>query len=87
MGQSPSAYSRRYHPRRFVDHQSTPESKAYGQPDHVRYYGRDYQDQLKAAGFEILVLKKEETVPPDLLAKLSVAPKTEIWICLKINRA
>jgi predicted SAM-dependent methyltransferase len=32
-----------------------PEDRAlhFGQSDHVRWYGRDFRDRLKAAGFEI----------------------------------
>ena len=34
---------------------SSPEDRAahFGQPDHVRFYGADFRDRLRAAGFEI----------------------------------
>ena len=32
-----------------------PRIAAFGQEDHVRIYGRDYQDRLEEAGFEVTI--------------------------------
>ena len=38
----------------------------FGQSDHVRYYGRDFRDRLRAAGF---VLEEYQAAPEDCVAK------------------
>ncbi len=37
--------------------------EAFGQPDHVRIYGRDYADRLREAGFEVRSLDYAGTLP------------------------
>ncbi len=37
--------------------------RLYGKFDHVRYYGRDYVDRLKAAGFEVEVVDLSSGMP------------------------
>jgi SAM-dependent methyltransferase len=38
--------------------------RAFGQKDHVRWYGRDYRERLRGVGFEV-----EEVFPEDRLSK------------------
>ncbi len=52
----------------------------FGQPDHVRQYGTDILLRLNDAGFSTTVLRKEELLPPDLLAQVSVECEREVWI-------
>lgn len=53
--QVPIDYSREYTYEDFSI--TTPEGreKAFGQDDHVRWYGRDYKDRLARAGFTVMV--------------------------------
>ncbi len=46
--------------------------RRYGQEDHVRQYGRDYHERLRAAGFDVLALDKSAIVGPEDLARLAV---------------
>ncbi len=57
--------------------------RRYGQSDHVRQYGRDFGDRLKAAGFALTILPKESLADAELLEKLSVECESEVWICRK----
>jgi SAM-dependent methyltransferase len=36
----------------------------WGQPDHVRSYGADYESRLADAGFDVQVIPYHETLPP-----------------------
>ena len=52
--------------------------RLYGQDDHVRQYGIDFMDRLRDAGFEVLILPKQELADPDMLERLSVACEDEV---------
>ena len=57
--------------------------RLYGQPDHVRQYGRDFQQRLEAAGFQVQIYSKQAICTDESLERLSVECETEVWICLK----
>ncbi len=46
--------------------------RLYGQEDHVRQYGRDYHERLRAAGFDVLALDKSAIAGDQDLAHLAV---------------
>ena len=52
--------------------------RLYGQEDHVRQYGGDFIDRLRDAGFEVLILSKQELLDADRLDRLSVACEDEV---------
>ncbi|WP_303849691.1 class I SAM-dependent methyltransferase [Seleniivibrio woodruffii] len=56
--------------------------KAFGQSDHVRWYGRDFTDRLKRAGFHI-----EEFFAKDCLSdseiRRQVIDRSPVYICRK----
>ncbi len=52
--------------------------RLYGQDGHVRQYGNDFIDRLRDAGFEVLILSKQELLDPDRLNRLSVACEDEV---------
>ncbi len=52
--------------------------RLYGQDDHVRRYGNDFMDRLRDAGFEVLILPKQELAGPEMLDRLSVACEDEV---------
>ncbi|MCK4829065.1 methyltransferase domain-containing protein [bacterium] len=59
--------------------------RLYGQEDHVRYYGRDFADRLKKAGFEVLLIPKSNLLEPDELERISVSIENEVVLCRKIR--
>jgi SAM-dependent methyltransferase len=56
----------------------------FGQSDHVRIYGRDYVDRLKEAGFEVLLIPKEDLLNPDELKSISVACENEVVLAWRL---
>lgn len=66
----------------------TPEArtKAFGQNDHVRIYGRDYTDRLKAAGFSVSVMSANEVIPGGL-EKCGLDPHEPLFLCEKPHSA
>jgi len=66
-------------------------TKAFGQYDHVRKYGKDYIDRLKYAGFNLVSAKLDELATVAEIEnlrlcedqKLSDLTNTEIFCCVK----
>lgn len=55
----------------------------YGQEDHVRLYGRDLFDRIRAAGFS-LELKKHDACLPDIVAsRYGVNRDEPLFLCVK----
>ena len=65
---------------------NTPElrSKYYGQWDHVRRYGADYPERLKAAGFSVEEITMEKFFNLDDLSKYGLIRWERFHICKKI---
>lgn len=55
--------------------------RLYGQADHVRQYGRDFKEQLEAAGFRVQIFPKSLFLGPGELARISIECEEEVWIC------
>jgi SAM-dependent methyltransferase len=53
---------------------------AFGDPDHVRIYGRDYKDRLERAGFRVKLDKFALTI---YAKKYAIDPDEIIWFCKK----
>ncbi len=64
---------------------TTPEArlKAFGQYDHVRWYGRDYADRLREAGFEVDVNTYAKTFEPNEAFKYGIDTTEDIYFCKK----
>jgi len=58
--------------------------RLYGQDDHVRYYGYDFTDRLKDAGFDVLMIPKSNLLNPDEQARISLDVENEVVLCRKI---
>jgi len=82
-------------PRTFEDPGiTTPAARAeaYWQADHVRLYGRDFEDRLRAAGFEVELARPSLTLPaaevrrlgldadPAAYREYGIAPPDEIYV-------
>lgn len=57
--------------------------RLYGQEDHVRYYGRDFAECLKEAGFEVLFIPKSDLLELGELERISVDLENEVVLCRK----
>lgn len=58
--------------------------KAFGQEDHVRRYGPEFVDRLRAAGFQVKVATVEELHPAAERLRLGLSPASgEIFHCTK----
>ena len=60
--------------------------KAFGLEDHVRLYGRDYIDRLRAAGFKVEIATTEDLVQPHEMVKFGLTntkANGEIYYCTK----
>ena len=53
----------------------------FGQADHVRIYGLDYVDRLRAAGFDVTVERWESWLTADDVARYGLNPVEEIFLC------
>jgi len=59
--------------------------KAFGQSDHVRMYGLDYQERLEQAGFSVTPYEMKKEISPELFKRFAL-PETEIlYFCEKKN--
>lgn len=58
-------------------------TKHFGQYDHVRVYGRDYFDKLRAVGFEVTPIDYSEKLSPELFDKYRLAKGELLPVCIK----
>jgi len=58
-------------------------TRAFGQFDHVRLYGRDYGERLKAAGFKVEVVVQEDFLSPDMIVKYGLFNSEDMYVCRK----
>lgn len=54
--------------------------RVFGQSDHLRQYGRDYADRLRAAGFEVSAERFIKSLPAERRARYGLKGET-IWLC------
>jgi SAM-dependent methyltransferase len=57
--------------------------KAFGQNDHVRMYGDDYPERLKAAGFQVEEIKLQEEIEPEIVTRFALPANEIIYLCKK----
>lgn len=67
---------------------TTPEGRkeAFGQHDHVRWYGRDYKQRLESVGFIVEVDDFVTKYSEEELAKYGLTPNEMIYYCEKLTR-
>lgn len=58
-------------------------SKHFGQYDHVRVYGMDYFDKLRAVGFKVDAVKYAQTIPADKVIEYCLVPHEILPVCTK----
>ena len=57
--------------------------RAFGQKDHVRIYGRDYQERLEQAGFSVTVESYAKELGADIADKYSLIEDEGVYYCAK----
>lgn len=62
-------------------------TRRFGQADHVRYYGRDFDDRLAAAGVTAVRVLTGEIFPGDAVATFGLVAPEPIWICAATKEA
>lgn len=64
---------------------TTPKERAkhFGQYDHVRIYGMDYFDKLRAAGFEVMEETFAKKMKPELVKKYGLNKDEILPVCIK----
>ena len=64
---------------------TTPEQrkKHFGQYDHVRIYGQDYFNKLRAAGFKVNEVDYSEELSIDLITKYCLVKGEILPVCTK----
>jgi SAM-dependent methyltransferase len=62
----------------------TERAKAFGQSDHVRCYGQDYEQRLIDAGFNVKRIKVTEVVKQKEIERMRIDEKEDIFFCTKL---
>jgi ubiquinone/menaquinone biosynthesis C-methylase UbiE len=57
--------------------------RLFGQYDHVRMYGADYHDRLKAAGFEVHVVDYSKRLSREEFEKYALPLREKLHVCSK----
>jgi len=57
--------------------------RRFAQPDHVRAYGPDYADRLRAAGFAVRLDRYAERLGPDSVRRYGVLTEETVHFCTK----
>jgi 2-polyprenyl-3-methyl-5-hydroxy-6-metoxy-1,4-benzoquinol methylase len=55
--------------------------RRFGQRDHVRCYGDDFEDRLRAAGLEVCTMTMKELYRPIEADLLGIQPDEQLWLC------
>ncbi len=58
-------------------------AKHFGQYDHVRVYGRDYESHLLSVGFEVDMMDYSQQITPELFEKYRLAKGELLPVCYK----
>ena len=75
-------------PKTFEDNSITEaneRSRVFGQYDHVRIYGKDYQNRLEQVGFTVMMLAYAEQLTLEEQTRYAVPANEIIPICTKAN--
>lgn len=55
----------------------------FGQPDHVRIYGRDFKHRLADAGFAVSVERPQRGLDRELVSRYGVETLEDLYLCTK----
>lgn len=65
------------------DFNATPEERAkrFGQSDHVRYYGWDFDHRLRENGLHSVVITPRDFFPQSAISALGLIADEPLWVC------
>lgn len=66
---------------------SAPEAvriERFGQDDHVRWYGDDFESRLRSGGLQSTVVHPAEEMSPDEIERYGLIRDEEVWICKRV---
>ena len=65
------------------DPDASPEERIrrFGQIDHIRYYGSDFNDRLRNNGFAVSFKRASDILPEDRRTKCNILAADPLWIC------
>ena len=55
--------------------------RRFGQRDHVRYYGDDFEDRLRTAGLQVSAVTMKDIFRPIEADLLGIEPDEPLWLC------
>jgi SAM-dependent methyltransferase len=55
--------------------------RRFGQADHVRYYGDDFDTRMEKAGLEIQRVRPVDVVPPEMVDLFRLPAHDLVWLC------
>ncbi len=55
--------------------------RRFGQRDHVRYYGDDFEDRLRTAGLSVSEVRMKDLFGPIETDLLGIEPDEPLWLC------
>jgi SAM-dependent methyltransferase len=59
------------------------QERLYGDTGHLRYYGEDYAERVKDAGFKIEFTPVTDFIPDELIEKCVINPRDVVHLCYK----
>jgi SAM-dependent methyltransferase len=63
-------------------------ARLFGQEDHVRNYGRDYEDRLREAGFDVDVIYPEDFLSKEEIVSMGITKSAgEIYFCNRSDKS
>lgn len=60
-------------------------TERFGQPDHVRYYGRDLELRFARAGLEAVTIRPDNVIPRSSWAEFGLVDE-EVWLCRVVRQ-
>lgn len=57
--------------------------RRFGQADHVRWYGDEFDERLSASGLDVMRLESADLVPEHLMRLLGIDPGEIVWVCTR----
>jgi SAM-dependent methyltransferase len=54
--------------------------RRFGQADHVRFYGADFEDRLHRSGLATIRIRPDDLLPDDLVVAMGLSDPTPVWL-------
>jgi SAM-dependent methyltransferase len=61
-------------------------TRLFGQADHVRFYGSDFEDRAERHGLRLAAIRPGDLLSPEAVARYGIDPNEELWIARTLSR-